>query len=144
MLKKKKKHSSNFQELYENRLNTERNPFLEKGSILHTMLNFWPSLRGKFLRGSKLNARTHIFLTNAQQRKKCAKKHLLLKYQLKHLHSPYLSPDSQPPPLGLCPQLQIAWEMFISGTCWRMSSSSWGSLETTSPGRARGRFSLQK
>lgn len=34
------------------------------------MLNHWPSLRGKFLRGLKPSTCIHIFLTNAQRWKK--------------------------------------------------------------------------
>lgn len=98
-------------------------------AIIIMMLNFWPALKEEFLRGLKPSFCTDIFLTNAQHRKK---KSLTDGFatQISTNTSTLIMPlpHPQPPPLGLCPQLQVAWEMFISETYFRMSSSSWDSV----------------
>lgn len=109
-------------------------PFL--AIILHSMLNIWPTRRAGGVKRSLSPdfAPTFCSLMLSKEKKKGSQKHLLPKCQLKHLHSPSFSPHLQTPPLSLCPQLQIAWEMFISSTCFRMSSSSWKSLGRAFPG----------
>lgn len=106
------------------------------------MLNGWPPLRWKYLRRRKPSTRTHIFLTNAQRGKMFTEAFVT---QMSTKTFTLTTPLPPPPttPRSLCPQLQIAQEMFIPAPCSRMSSSSCISLGTTAPGRAGGPSSLR-